>query len=142
LRPNILIIDDDDSNRMLVAFALRTENFNIYEAGSGGAGLEVAAEIEIDLALIDIELPDISGLDILEVLRPQSPNAILLILTANDSLALMRHACELGANGYIVKPFDLIPFIRFIKEIDTEALLQSPTMLIIDNRSGTRQFEC
>jgi two-component system response regulator RegX3 len=103
-RPTILLVEDERAITEPLSEALEREGFNAAVAGTAGEALEKAGSQEPDLVLLDIGLPDGSGLDVCRELRKQSEVPIIM-LTARGSEADRVAGLELGADDYIVKPF-------------------------------------
>lgn len=120
----VLILDDNADNRKLLVFALHARPYQICEAA---LGQEVITRLEaesspFDLALLDVELPDVDGLEVAVRMRKHSPEAVLIMLSANDNTDLVQRARELGANAYIVKPFNLPKLLEFINKFENQAI--------------------
>ena len=103
-RPTILLVEDERAITEPLAEALEREGLNAAVAGTAAEALETAATREPDLVLLDIGLPDGSGLDVCRALRKDSQVPIIM-LTARGSEADRVAGLELGADDYIVKPF-------------------------------------
>ena len=101
----LLVIEDDTTLRQSLAAKLADGGFAVEEAGDGKEGLYFALEYPIDLAIVDLGLPEISGLDIIRELREQGKTYPILILTARDRWEDKVAGLEAGADDYVVKPF-------------------------------------
>jgi len=108
-RPNlkILIVDDDAGLRMSLSRMLKTGGYEIKEGATGAEAIAFIKEGFINLALIDIRLPDMSGLDILKALRTADENSIAIMMTAFASLDSCVEALNMGAYAYIIKPMNM-----------------------------------
>ncbi len=106
----ILIIDDSPTIRGLVKTILKLPEYNVIEAATAEEGRERLKQYDVDLVLLDIQMPDESGLEMLVSLRAQKVYKTLpiIILTANDGIPDMINALTAGATDYIAKPFDPI----------------------------------
>jgi DNA-binding response OmpR family regulator len=102
----ILLIEDDGSIRSAITRALTDLGHVVTTSNTGMAGLEVAVEIEPDVVLLDLGLPDIEGLQVLAMLRAVSTVPVIII-TARDDDADMVKALDGGADDYVVKPFGI-----------------------------------
>jgi two-component system, OmpR family, response regulator len=83
---NVLVVDDEAVLAEMVSMALRYEGWNIATAGDGAAALESARSQRPDVVVLDVMLPDMSGLDVLRKLREETPQLPVLLLTAKDAL--------------------------------------------------------
>lgn len=103
--PRILIVDDEDALRTAVRMVLELEEFDVQEASNGTDGIKAGINGDFDLAIIDLKMPDVSGLEVLKRIRESKPNTICFIATAYASYDTAVEATKLGADGYIIKPF-------------------------------------
>ena len=101
----LLVIEDDATLRESLAAKLTDSGFAVEQAGDGKEGLYFALEYPIDLAIIDLGLPEISGLDIIRQAREQGKTYPILILTARDRWQDKVDGLDAGADDYVVKPF-------------------------------------
>lgn len=106
-RETILIIEDDDAIREGLLLNLRVEGYQVLSAADARRGLELARESGPDLILLDLMLPDGSGLDLLKKLRSEDREMHVLILTARGMEEDKVRGLNLGADDYITKPFSL-----------------------------------
>lgn len=104
---NILVIDDDQRNREMLAETLRHASFRIELAGSGVEAIERAGQREYDAVFSDIKMPSVSGLDVLASFRATSPDTPVVLLTAFGSVDTAIQAMKEGAFDYITKPINL-----------------------------------
>jgi two-component system NtrC family response regulator len=115
----VLILDDDLNNRELLVFALRLGDYEIHQAQTGSECAALIEKMQFDVALLDIELPDANGLDLAKQLRQRCPDALLIMLSALDNSEELQCAKKIGANAFIVKPFNLIQVLQFIRKHET-----------------------
>ena len=101
----LLIIEDDDTLRDTLAKQLKAEGYAVEQAADGREGQYQAIEYPIDLAIIDLGLPEISGIDIIRALRDAGKTYPVLILTARDRWQDKVDGLSAGADDYVVKPF-------------------------------------
>ncbi|WP_057915004.1 response regulator transcription factor [Peribacillus muralis] len=114
----ILIVDDDAHIRELIQLLLRKEGFDLYVAPDGLEALSVMEKVKINLAIIDIMMPNMDGWQLCKELREFSDIPILM-LTAKGETAQKVKGFELGADDYLVKPFEPIELV-----LRTKALLK------------------
>lgn len=105
---DVLIVDDDFMvARIHSRFVELTDGFVVCGAArTGGEALEMAADLEPDLVLLDVHLPDMSGIEVLDGLRAAGSTAGVLMVTAERDAAVVRQALSGGALQYVVKPFE------------------------------------
>jgi two-component system response regulator PhoP len=101
----LLIIEDDDTLRESLAQQLGDAGYAVEQAADGREGLYFALEYPVDLAIIDLGLPEVSGLDIIRKAREQGKAYPILILTARDRWQDKVDGLSAGADDYVVKPF-------------------------------------
>ncbi|MGO9031879.1 response regulator transcription factor [Mycobacterium sp.] len=104
---NVLVVDDEAVLAEMVSMALRYEGWNIATAGDGSSALESARAQRPDVVVLDVMLPDMSGLDVLRKLREQNPQLPVLLLTAKDAVEDRIAGLTAGGDDYVTKPFSL-----------------------------------
>ncbi|MGH7804103.1 MAG: response regulator, partial [Candidatus Binatia bacterium] len=103
----ILVADDEESIRFVLSRALQADGHRVAEFAGGQAALAALATESFDLAIVDIRMPDLSGLDLLTRTRESHPDLPIVIVTAESTMANAIEAMKRGAFDYVVKPFDL-----------------------------------
>ena len=101
----LLVIEDDDTLRESLAAKLTESGFAVEQAADGREGLYFATEYPIDLAIVDLGLPEMSGLEIIREVRQAGKSYPILILTARDRWQDKVDGLDAGADDYVVKPF-------------------------------------
>lgn len=106
---SLLIVDDDPGSRRLLRGYLTPHGFEVSDVGSGEEALALLASRPCDLVLLDIEMPGMSGMEVLRRLRQKHPADLLPVMmaTAKDRASDVVGALQAGANDYVTKPFDL-----------------------------------
>jgi DNA-binding response OmpR family regulator len=105
LKKILLVDDDDDLREALSEQLVMTEDFDVFEAGSGAEAHQKVKEQIYDLAILDVGLPDTDGRELCKVLRKHGVKCPILMLTGHDSDADTILGLDAGANDYITKPF-------------------------------------
>lgn len=108
LDKRVLLIEDNDDIRQSVSALLSEMGFYVSEESNGRKGLYTALHEEFDLIVLDLGLPELNGMEVCRLLRPQKPHLPILILTAEPGEATMVLGLELGADEFINKPFSAI----------------------------------
>jgi two-component system chemotaxis response regulator CheY len=102
----VLVIDDSETIRQQVKQALAATGYEIVEAVDGVDGLEkLHAIADLDMALCDVNMPRMNGLDMIAEVQRTGPKIPILMLTTEGQPSLIKRAREAGAKGWIVKPF-------------------------------------
>ncbi|MGY4688388.1 response regulator [Salibacterium sp. K-3] len=105
----ILIVDDQYGIRVLLQEILQKEGHYILQASNGSRALELLKEEHPDLVLLDMKIPGMDGVEILQKRAEQglAPGTSVILMTAYGELSMMQEAEQLGASSYISKPFDI-----------------------------------
>ncbi len=114
---NVLLIEDDKRVATLVERGLKEDGHSVSVSHNGTEGADMMIEHKFDVALLDILLPGISGLSVLEKVRSRRCTTPILMLTAVDSVPKILEAFDLGADDYLVKPFLLEILLARVKAI-------------------------
>lgn len=112
MRPaRVLLVEDDLHTRRITTLALRARGIDVAESVDGFGALALAASFRPDLVLLDISLPGLSGIEIMERLRSELPDLSprILVVTARAMKDDREAAREAGCHGYLTKPID--PFV-------------------------------
>lgn len=112
---NLLIIEDDEAIRMGLTYYLEQESFNVLEAKNAKIGLDLY-DNDIDIVLLDINLPDKNGFDLFKELKAKK-DVPIIFLTANDLEVSIVRGLDMGADDYITKPFKARELISRIKNV-------------------------
>ena len=102
----ILVVDDEAAIADLVEVCLKNEGYTVYKCGSGEAALTCVARQHLDLAILDVMLPDLDGFTLCQKIREEHLFPILM-LTARDTVADRVAGLDCGADDYLIKPFSL-----------------------------------
>lgn len=116
-KPIILLVEDEPSIRKFIMINLERSGFNVVEATSGEEGLEKAREHLPNLTVLDVMLPGLDGFQICQQLRTQFPDMAILMLTARGQDLDKVMGLELGADDYMVKPFNPLELVARINAI-------------------------
>jgi two-component system, OmpR family, response regulator len=104
---NVLVVDDEAVLAEMVSMALRYEGWNIATASDGSSAIASARAQRPDVVVLDVMLPDMSGLDVLHKLREESPQLPVLLLTAKDAIEDRIAGLTAGGDDYVTKPFSI-----------------------------------
>jgi two-component system, OmpR family, response regulator len=103
----VLVVDDEPSLAELLASVLRYEGWDIAVAADGSSAVRTAREFKPDAVVLDVMLPDFSGLEVLRRLRSELPTVCVLFLTARDAVEDRVAGITAGGDDYVTKPFSL-----------------------------------
>ena len=112
----ILVVDDEPAIVDAVAYALRSEGFEVDSRSDGEGALEAALEDSFDLVILDLRLPGLSGIEVCRRVRAASEVPIL-ILSARDAEVDRVLGLEVGADDYVTKPFSLAELVSRVRAI-------------------------
>jgi two-component system OmpR family response regulator len=104
---SVLVVDDEAVLAEMVSMALRYEGWNITTAADGNSAITSARTARPDAVVLDVMLPDMSGLEVLRKLREQNPHLPVLLLTAKDALEDRIAGLTAGGDDYVTKPFSI-----------------------------------
>ena len=103
----LLLVEDDESLSRSLAAQLEQAGYAVDRAADGREGLYFAREYPVDLAIVDLGLPTVSGVEVIKTLRAEGKDYPILVLTARDRWQDKVEALKLGADDYVVKPFNV-----------------------------------
>src|SRR5256714_8403469 len=134
-RKTILVVDDDKPQRDILQEILTDAGYDVTSAASGEAALKFAKEKRFDLALTDLKMTGMDGIELLQHLLAYDSSIIVILLTAHGSIESAKEALRRGAFDYLEKPYDKTALLETINralkkldELDTEIVSASPKM--------------
>ncbi len=120
MKPNVLYIEDNPDNMMLVRRILPPDSYNLIESRTGMQGLTIAESQDIDLILLDINLPDIDGYEVTRRLRASTKTALastpIIVVTANAMRGDAQKALAAGCNVYMAKPINIMELLENVEK--------------------------
>ena len=114
-RARVLVVDDDDELRALIRRALEREGHDVVDHPRGDGVLPLLESQPFDAVILDREIPGVSGLDLLPVLRRQHPETPVIFITAFGGARLASHVLRIGAARYLEKPFRLGEVVEAVR---------------------------
>jgi DNA-binding NtrC family response regulator len=127
---SVLLVDDDSAFRGVLASELQRAGFAVVPAASGEEAVRRAAELEPELVLLDLRLPDASGLDVLRTIREKSPASDVIMLTGHGSIDTAIESIRAGAFDYVAKPCPLDDLeVRMQRALERQGLRRRATIL-------------
>jgi two-component system, OmpR family, KDP operon response regulator KdpE len=113
-RPRILVVDDEAAIRRFLKTGLASEGYDVVEAETGAAAIDLAVKEKPDLVILDLGLPDRDGLEVLQQLRRTSLMPVVVLSVRSDEKGKVA-ALDLGADDYVTKPFGMSELIARIR---------------------------
>jgi two-component system, sensor histidine kinase and response regulator len=110
VKPNLLVVDDEEGPRQSLRVVFM-QDYNVLLANDGVRGLELAKQNKITVAILDLRMQGMDGIQVMEKLKALQPTVEVIMLTAYETIDTIRQALRLGASDYLNKPFD-IPAMR------------------------------
>jgi DNA-binding NtrC family response regulator len=130
VKPTLLLVDDDETFRQVLAGELERLGFETSGAGSGEEAVRAVTKLEPHVALLDLQLPDMDGLQVLQAIRERSPATEVILLTGHGSFDTAIQAIRLGAFDYVAKPCPLDELeVRLQRALERRALQQRTRLL-------------
>jgi DNA-binding response OmpR family regulator len=114
---SILVIEDEDSIRKFIKINLDRAGFDVKEAASGEAGIDIARKETIDIVVLDIMLPGIDGYEVCKILRNEFPHLGVIMLTAKSQDIDKIMGLEYGTDDYMTKPFNPMELVLRVKSL-------------------------
>ena len=137
----ILVADDEESMRWVLSKALRKKGFAVDLAKDGNEALELIQADGYDLASLDIKMPGISGLDLLDRVREMKSDLLMVIMTAEASMKNAVEAMKRGAYDYITKPFDLDVIDAIVEKVSRAREMTTQVTLLKEELKDRYQLE-
>ena len=120
LSASILIVDDDAGIRNMLSAVLNDEGYSVESAENGKQAMKMCEKTPFDVALIDIQLPDIKGTELLSRLKRIQPKMIRIIITGHPTLETAMKSVNQRADGYIQKPFEVTELLEKLSRLLTD----------------------
>jgi len=113
----ILLVEDEKSIQDIVKLNLELENYEVVVTDSGKEALQLFNQQHFELAILDVMLPDISGLQVCEAIRIKNSNIPIIIVSAKDTSSDRIKGLKFGADDYLIKPFNLEELVLRIEKL-------------------------
>ncbi len=120
LHKNILIVDDEPDICSTFSDYFSNCGYTVMKAETGEEAIDIVSHNDINLAIVDMKMPNIDGLEVLKKVKELKDDTIVIVLTAQGGLKTARTAIQMGAFDYITKPFNF----KFIHNVIEDALKQ------------------
>ncbi len=123
MKPTILVVDDETQISDLLRDFLTREGYQVLTAANGVEAISLGKENRLDLALLDLKMPGMDGIELFQKLREVKKDIGVIILTGYGTLKTAKQAMRLGAYDYLTKPFEL----GLVKSVIQKALQRNQT---------------
>jgi len=138
----ILVVEDDRTVGQYVKRGLEEQRFHVDLAADGLEGLRLASGGQYDLIILDLRLPEMSGLEVLRNLRDRGLTVPILVLTAQDTVDFKVQALRTGADDYVTKPFSFEELLARVEALGRRPQqLRSPVLRVLDLELDTATHE-
>ena len=129
-KTTLLLVDDDATFRQVLAAELEAQGFELLAAGLGADAIRIAEQRQPHVVLLDLQLPDINGLEVLRAIRDKSPGSEVIMLTGHGSIDTAIEAIRVGAADYVGKPCPLDELeVRIQRALERNSLRRRADLL-------------
>lgn len=126
-----LVIEDNPANREFLVRLLATAGFEVHSGANAATAIELAKTITtLDLAVVDMELPDMNGIQLTGALREMHEESYIIVATMHDERSLADSVFAKGGNVFLVKPHGFMELYKRLTTSDINKLCQGPCMVI------------
>ncbi len=115
-RIRLLLVDDEEGYVNVLSKRMTKRNIDVTKALSGSEGVQALRHKEFDVAILDLKMEDMDGIEVLKIFKVMDPKMPVIMLTGHGSEKAAREGLELGAFDYLTKPCDLEELIGKIRE--------------------------
>ena len=137
---SILIVDDEALTLRTIGRALDGEGFEVLLAATGEEALKAITDQQPDIALLDVVLPDINGIEVLLQARTISPSTIIVMMSAYHMVDRAVEAMKLGAYDFLIKPFHIADMVSTLKRASEMLALRVRVHDTVQNAKGLYDF--
>ena len=137
---SILVLDDEALTLRTISRGLREEGYEVFVAMNGEEAMKIFADEKPDLALLDIVLPGVDGVEVLRQLKQQNPSVIAVMMSAYHMVDRAVEAMKLGAYDYLVKPFHLADMLNTIRRASEMLRLRVRVRETVEKAKGLYDF--
>ena len=129
----VLVVEDERDLNNIITKYLKKNNFNVDNVFDGEEALDYLNSTEYDLVILDVMMPKINGYEVLKTMRKENNNTPVLMLTAKDGIDDKVKGLDLGADDYLIKPFDFDELSARIRAITRRKFGNTTNILQIDD---------
>src|SRR5262245_24295747 len=136
--PTLLVVDDEPFVLQTVTEIASQAGFHVVTAASGGAGIRASREQRTDLAMVDLKMPDVGGLEVLRAIHDSDPRCQMILMTGHASVETAVEAIKMGAMDYLSKPLD----VRRVEQLLSNVRVEVEKRHHLEVEQLARQREC
>lgn len=125
MKTKILLVEDEDTIRKFIKINLEREGYEVYEAGTGEEGIEIADSKDIKIVILDVMLPGIDGFKVCEILRKKYKDLGIIMLTAKAEDYDKIMGLQYGTDDYMTKPFNPTELTLRIKSLERRVITEN-----------------
>ena len=137
----IMVVDDELSIREAFSDWLKQDGFEVESAGDGSVALAKIKERHYDIMLVDVKMPQMDGITLLKHLKEDDPDTAVVMMTAHGAIQDAVEAMKLGANDYLLKPFELEELSLTIEKLVQMQTLAMENLILKDRVASINRFE-
>ena len=126
-RIRVLLVDDEQEYVNILAKRMIRRDIDVAKAYSGSEAIQVLRKADFDVAVLDLKMEDMDGIEVLKVFKKMDPHMAVIMLTGHGSETAAKDGMQLGASDYLTKPIDLDDLIDKIKEAYYEKNWKGPS---------------
>ena len=115
-RIKLLLVDDEEGYVNVLSNRMSKRNIDVTKALSGTAGIQALRKADFDVAILDLKMEDMNGIEVLKIFKKMVPEMPVIMLTGHGSEEAARDGIEYGAYDYLIKPCDFAELIEKIRE--------------------------
>lgn len=112
----LLLVDDEEAYVDVLANRLKRRNMDVTKAYSGSEGIQALRAQDFDVAVLDLKMEDMDGIEVLKIFKKMAPQLRVIMLTGHGSAQAARDGLALGASGYLTKPCELEELLEMIRK--------------------------
>ncbi len=116
-KPKVLVVDDEDSPRMVLRLELINEGYDVETASDGDEAMAAVEKGKFDLVLLDIKMPRVNGFDVLKFIKSNHRDVRVIMMTSFSDLKSAYESEKLGAEGFVIKPYELVALMGTIERV-------------------------
>jgi DNA-binding NtrC family response regulator len=125
-KQRILVVDDEDAPRMVLRLELINEGYDVETANDGDVAMTAVEKGNFDLVLLDIKMPRVNGFDVLKFIKANHKDVRVIMMTSFSDLKSAYESEKLGAEGFVIKPYELVSLMGTIERVLKQPAKRKP----------------